>query len=99
MVTRAPDLKEVQNDKGSLGRYIKVSISSRLLLLIPIKKNCKKIVEVVLGRIGRYRGARDYQVCAMLLLPCDSIPYSPFLPMISPLKITLMFEHCCKASL
>ena len=86
MVTRAPgvankDLKEVQNDKGSLGRFIKVSISSRLLLLL-FKKNCtKKNVEVVLGRFGRYRGARDYQVCAMLLLPCDSIPYSPFLPM------------------
>ena len=85
MVTRAPgvankDLKEVQNDKGSLGGFIKVSISSRLLLLL-LKNSTKKNVEVVLGRFGRYRGARDYQVCAMLLLPCDSIPYSPFFPM------------------
>ena len=47
MVTRAPgvankDLKEVQNDKGSLGRFIKVSISSRLLLLLLKKKSYKK---------------------------------------------------------
>ena len=46
MVTRAPgvankDLKEVQNDKGSLGRFIKVSTSSRVLLL-RLKKNYKK---------------------------------------------------------
>ena len=51
MVTRAPgvankDLKEVQNDKGSLGRFIKVSISSRLLLLL-LKNSTKKNVEVV----------------------------------------------------
>ena len=46
MVTRAPgvankDLKEVQNDKGSLKRFIKVAIYSRLLLLL-LKKLYKK---------------------------------------------------------